>query len=44
MYKNKASDGKNNTCGQKIREIKINLPVKTSQRRLAEMLQVAGGY
>ena len=42
MYKNKASDGKNNVCGQKIKEMRINLPEKTSQRRLAEMLQIAG--
>lgn len=42
MYKNKASDGRNNICGQKIKEIRLNLPVKTSQRRLAEMLQIAG--
>lgn len=42
MYKNKASDGRNNICGQKIKEIRINLPEKTSQRKLAEMLQIAG--
>lgn len=42
MYKNKASDGRNNICGQKIKEIRLNLSVKTSQRRLAEMLQIAG--
>lgn len=42
MYKNKASDGRNNICGQRIKEIRINLPEKTSQRKLAEMLQIAG--
>ena len=34
MYKNKAGDGGNNICGQKIREIR--------ERKLADMLQRAG--
>lgn len=42
MYKNKARDGGNNTCGQKIREIRKKLPEKTSQRKLADILQRAG--
>ena len=28
MYKNKAGDGGNNICGQKIREIREKLPEK----------------
>ena len=42
MYKNKAGDGGNNICGQKIKEIREKLPEKTSQRKLADMLQRAG--
>ena len=42
MYKNKTAEGKNNICGQKIREIRKSLPEKTSQRKLADMLQIAG--
>lgn len=41
MYKNRAGNGKNNVCGLKIKEIRTNLPNKVSQRKLAEMLQVA---
>ena len=32
----------NNICGHKVKEIRLNLPVKTSQRKLAEMLQIVG--
>ena len=42
MYKNRASDVENNICGQKVREIREQLPEKTSQRKLADMLQMAG--
>lgn len=42
MYKNKAADGENNICGQKVKEIREQLPEKTSQRKLADMLQVEG--
>lgn len=42
MYKNKANDGKNNICGKKVKEIRLNLPERVSQRRLAEMLQISG--
>lgn len=42
MYKNKAADGENNICGQKVREIREQLPEKTSQRKLADMLQMEG--
>lgn len=42
MYKNKTNDGKNNICGEKVKEIRLNLPERVSQRRLAEMLQIAG--
>ena len=42
MYKNKAADGENNICGQKVKEIRERLPEKTSQRKLADMLQMEG--
>ena len=41
-YKNKAVNGENNVCGQKVKEIREQLPEKTSQRKLADMLQMAG--
>ena len=40
MYKNKAENGRNNICGQKIKLFRESLPEKTSQRKFAEMLQV----
>lgn len=42
MYKNKAPNGSNNICGKKIKAIREKLPEKTSQRKLADMLQIAG--
>lgn len=42
MYKNKAPNGSNNICGRKIKAIRETLPEKTSQRKLADMLQIAG--
>ena len=40
MYKNKSSTGFNNICGQKIKELRLQLPEKTSQRKFADMLQI----
>ena len=42
MFKHKTSDGKRNICGEKIKNLRKNLPVKTSQRILAEMMQLNG--
>ena len=42
MYKNKSESGLNNIYGTKIRDIRKSLPIKTSQRKLAEMLQIEG--
>ncbi len=42
MYKNKTENGDNNICGQRIKEIRVKLPEKTSQKKLAGMLQNAG--
>ena len=35
MYKNKCSDGRNNICGEKIRELRLAMPQKTSQKQIA---------
>lgn len=42
MYKNKSTDGKNNLCGAKVSEYRLKLPEKTSQRKLADLLQIEG--
>lgn len=42
MYKNRAENGCNNICGKKVREFRTRLPERTSQRKLADMLQMAG--
>lgn len=42
VYKNKLSDGKCNISGRKIRQLRKELPQKTSQRLFAELLQLQG--
>lgn len=42
MYKNKASDGRNNICGGRVKEYRKNMPGRPSQREFADMLQIAG--
>ena len=42
MFKNKASGGKNNICGENIKEIRLNQAPKMSQRALADKLQLLG--
>lgn len=42
MYKNKSANGSNNICGQKIKELRLQLPEKTSQRKFADLLQIQG--
>ena len=42
MYKNKSTYQLNNICGKKIAEIRLKRIPKTSQRMLAEMLQLEG--
>ncbi len=42
MYKNKSENGTNNICGSKLRAIRKSRAEKTSQRKLADMLQIAG--
>lgn len=42
MYKNKSESGLNNISGAKIKQYRLSLPNKTSQRKLADMLQMQG--
>lgn len=42
MYKNKAVGGSNNICGKKVKELREQLPQKTSQKAFSDMLQLAG--
>lgn len=42
MYKNKYMNGRNNICGNKIKQLRQQFPEKTSQRKLADMLQIKG--
>lgn len=41
MYKNKSETGLNNICGQKIKQIRLDMK-NVSQRKLADMLQMQG--
>ena len=41
MFKNK-NEGKNNLCGDKIRELILSYPTKLSQRALADKMQLIG--
>lgn len=42
MFKNKATDGKNNICGKRVYELRNERKPKMSQRILAEALQLNG--
>lgn len=42
MYKNKSTKNTNNICGNKIKELRKNLPEKPSQKKFADMLQLNG--
>ncbi len=42
MFKNKAENNKNNICGRKIYELRVNHKPKLSQRELAELTQLNG--
>ena len=44
MYKNKMPDGRNNICGIKIKEVRLSLREKTSQRKLSDLLMLEGIY
>ena len=42
MYKNRSTSGKNNICGDKIKQYRKAMPGAPSQRKFADMLQLAG--
>lgn len=42
MYKNRSASGLNNICGSRIRKYRLAMPQKTSQRKLADLLQMHG--
>lgn len=42
MYKNRSSDGANNLSGRKIKELRLAVVPRLSQRALAEQLQLLG--
>ena len=42
MYKNRAPEGGNNLCGKSVRELRLSMPGRFSQRMLAERLQIEG--
>ena len=42
MYKNKASNGRNNISGANIKRLRKSLPKKTSQRAFASQCQLLG--
>ncbi len=41
MFKNK-NEGKNNLCGERVRELRLAYPSKLSQRALADKMQLIG--
>ena len=41
MFKNK-NEGKNNLCGEKVKELRLAYPTKLSQRALADKMQLIG--
>ena len=42
MYKNRAPEGGNNICGRRVRELRLAMPGRVSQRMLSEKLQIEG--
>ena len=41
MFKNK-NDGRNNLCGENIRNLRLSYPTKLSRRALADKMQLIG--
>ena len=41
MFKNKRN-GRNNLCGEKVRELRLTYPTRLSQRALADKMQLVG--
>lgn len=42
MYKNKTSNGRNNICGAKLKQFRLQMEGAPSQRKFADMLQIEG--
>ena len=42
LYKNKAPNGTNNVCGPQVKALRERMRGNPSQRKFADMLQVAG--
>lgn len=42
MYKNRSNDGRNNLCGTNVKSYRLKLLNHPSQKKFADMLQVAG--
>ncbi len=42
MYKNRAENGRNNLCGTNVRLYRLKLLNHPSQKKFADMLQIAG--
>ena len=42
MFKNRSSDGRLNLSGKRIMELRVALPGRVSQRKLADKLQLMG--
>ena len=42
MYKNKAAGGLNNRCGPRVKQYRLALAGKPSQKKLADLLQIEG--
>ena len=42
MYKNRAPEGGNNIGGRRVRELRLAMPGRVSQRMLSERLQIEG--
>lgn len=42
MYKNKAENGSNNICGQRVKAFRKAMPEKVSQKKFADKLQMEG--
>ncbi len=42
MFKNKASQGRNNICGRNVYRLRTREPKKLSQRMVAEQMQLHG--
>ena len=42
MYKNRAENGRNNLCGINVRLYRLQLLDRPSQKKFADMLQIAG--